>query len=417
LRTLGGALFIRRGEAPGVIVRTVREAGAAGVYSTRSYEPETIRADAGLRSALESEGKVYRDFKDDVLFEKAEILNSSGEPYRVYGPYRRAWLARRDVIAPPLPALRRIASPPIEAGELPGEGESGPPAAHDAGEAAALSALDGFLRRRAGGYRVGRDLLAEPGTSRLSHHLALGSLGVRTLHRAISDAMAPGRELPAGERESLATFLNQIIWREFYKQVLANFPHVDGKSFKAEFDAVPWRTAAGAFDAWREGMTGYPVVDAAMRQLKSEGWMHNRGRMIVASFLTKDLHVDWRMGERHFLDHLADGDLALNNGGWQWSAGTGTDAQPWYRIFNPVLQGRKFDPEGSYVRRYVPELSRVPARYIQSPWEMPGAVAKEAGVRIGRDYPAPAVDHNAERREALGRYRPGKRAVFSYIQQ
>jgi deoxyribodipyrimidine photo-lyase len=207
--------------------------------------------------------------------------------------------------------------------------------------------------------------------------------------------------------EGVSTFLNQIIWREFYKQILANYPHVDGKSFRKELDAIPWKTNVGTFNSWRDGVTGYPIVDAAMRQLRKEGWMHNRGRMIVASFLTKDLHVDWRMGERHFMEWLADGDLALNNGGWQWCAGTGTDAQPWYRIFNPALQGQKFDPDGAYVKKYVPELSGVPARYVHAPSEMPESVARETGVRIGRDYPAPIVDHSEERRKALRRYRPG----------
>jgi deoxyribodipyrimidine photo-lyase len=411
LRKLGGQLFIRRGEAHDVLVNMARETGAAGVYLTRSYEPETIRADARLRAALGSEGKLCRDFKDEVIFERSDILNSSGEPYKVYTAYRRAWLARRDDIAPPLPAIRDINSPPLEPGEIPSAHELGLSAnihVPEGGEAAGLATLNSFLLNRAGAYRRNRDLMGEDGTSRLSHHLALGTLSPRKVYRAIAGRMSGGGDMTVEERESLGTFLNQFVWREFYKQILANFPHVEGKSFRKEFDSVPWKTNVGLFNAWRDGVTGYPVVDAAMRQLKTEGWMHNRGRMITASFLTKDLHVDWRMGERHFMELLVDGDLALNNGGWQWSAGTGTDAQPWYRIFNPVLQGRKFDPEGKYVKKYVPELSGVPARYVHSPWEMPESAAREAGVRIGRDYPAPVVDHADERRLALARYRPGR---------
>lgn len=414
MRKLGGELFVRRGEAPDVLPMLVRETGAAGVYLTRSYEPEASKAEARLRSLLEGEGKLFRDFKDDVIFERTEILNSSGEPFRIYSAYRRAWMARRDDIAPPLPTLRELDSPSIDPGGLPAGEGTGSPASitvPGAGESAALASLDAFLSTRAGAYRERRDFLAGDGTSRLSHHLSVGSLSPRRLYRAISGRI-DGRSDPrggatSGGRGGIDTFLDQVIWREFYKQILANFPRVDGESFRREFDAVSWRTNVGPFDAWRDGVTGYPVVDAAMRQLKSEGWMHNRGRMIVASFLTRDLHVDWRMGERHFMEHLADGDLALNNGGWQWSAGTGTDPQPWHRIFNPVLQGRKFDPDGSYVKKYVPELSRVPARYVHSPWEMPDSAAREAGVKLGRDYPAPVVDHQRERREALLRYGPG----------
>jgi deoxyribodipyrimidine photo-lyase len=411
LKKLGGNLFVRRGEAHEVLIGLARQTGSAGVYVTRSYEPGIVKADARLRAALESEGRIFRDFKDDVIFEKSEILNSSGEPFRVYTAYRRAWLAKRDEIAPPLPALRDIDSPAIDPGEIPAAHELGlksNAATPEGGEAAGLVTLNSFLANRAGAYLRNRDLLAEDGTSRLSHHLALGTLSPRKVYRAISERMAGGADPGVEEKEGLGTFLNQVVWREFYKQILANFPHVEDKSFKKDFDAVPWKTNVGLFNAWRDGVTGYPIVDAGMRQLKAEGWMHNRGRMIVAGFLTKDLHVDWRMGERHFLDLLVDGDLALNNGGWQWSAGTGTDAQPWYRIFNPVLQGRKFDPDGRYVKKYLPGLSEVPDRYLHSPWEMPESIAREAGIRIGRDYPAPVVDHAEERRQALTRYRPGR---------
>lgn len=405
LRALGGELFIRAGDPGGILIRMARETGAAGVYATRSYDPATVGADERIRALLGEEGRIFRTFKDDVLFEKEEILNSSGEPFQVYSAYRRAWLARRDDIAPPLPTIREINTPSLPPGEIPFEGErSGTTII--GGEAAAIADLQSFLEGGLSSYRLRRDLPALEGTSRLSHHLAVGSLSVRRLYRAIASAAFS----PADGARSAEVFLNQVIWREFYKQILANHPRVARNSFRAGFDAVPWRTNVGTFNAWREGMTGYPIVDAAMRQLRREGWMHNRGRMIVASFLTKDLHADWRMGERHFLAWLGDGDVALNNGGWQWSAGTGTDAQPWHRIFNPVLQGRKFDPHGSYVKRYLPELQMVPARFVHSPWEMPEVVAREAGVKIGRDYPAPIVDHARERKEALERYRPGKKS-------
>jgi deoxyribodipyrimidine photo-lyase len=414
LKRIGGVLFIRTGEPAPVLTRLMRESGAAGVYLTGSNEPARIHSDERIRSEMESAGKVWRTFPHDVIFGAGEILTSSGTPFKVFTPYRRAWLARRDDIAPPLPSPLEVHSPRIEPGLIPDladselPGGARPPAGN---EKAGLAALKTFLRDGVAGYRGNRDLPGADGTSRLSHHLAIGSIGVRTVVKAIREVHGgswEGRNAGGRSAEGVESFLSQIIWRDFYKQILSNFPHVDGKSFKMEYDAVPWKTNAGHFNAWRDGLTGYPIVDAAMRQLKAEGWMHNRGRMVVSGFLTKDLHIDWRMGERHFMEWLADGDLALNNGGWQWSAGTGTDAQPWHRIFNPVLQGRKFDPDGEYVRKYVPELSGVPSRFIHAPWEMPESIQREAGVFIGKGYPAPIVDHAEERNQALGKYRPGR---------
>ncbi len=407
MENMGGTLFIRMGEPAAVLVRLCREMDAAGVYLTRSYDPETARSDEKLRATLESEGKMLRHFKDDVIFEKEEILNLSGEPYRVYSPYRRAWLGRRDDIPPPLPTLVELNTPLAGKGEIPQAHELGLSSnilMPEGGEAAGRALLNDFLDNRARSYGKERDMLGRNGTSRISHHLAAGSLSARRVCREVIRRI-DARGDAGGGAGGYNTFLDQIVWREFYKQILANFPHVDGRSFRTELDAVPWKTAAAAYDLWRKGLTGYPIVDAAMRQLNSEGWMHNRGRMITASFLTKDLHIDWRMGERHFMERLVDGDLALNNGGWQWSAGTGTDAQPWHRIFNPVLQGEKFDPDGAYVRKYVPELSGVPDRYIHSPWRMPAAISSKAGVRLGADYPEPIVDHSRERDRALARYR------------
>jgi len=412
LGRIGGVLAVRSGEPAQLLHRMLREHGAAGVYLTASDDPDVARSDERIRAEVESAGKVWREFPQNVIFGAGDILTSSGTPFKVYTPYRRAWLAKRDEIPPPLPSLREINTPRIQPGAIPDARIAGLPRGTpgpDGTEKAGLSVLREFMAGRVKEYRRNRDLPGVGGTSRLSHHLAVGSLGVRTVVKAVRDAgRAPGGD--AGALEGIDTFLSQIIWRDFYKQVLSNFPHVVGGSFKKGFDDIPWRTDAGLFNAWREGLTGYPIVDAAMRQLKSEGWMHNRGRMIVSGFLTKDLHIDWRMGERHFMEWLADGDLALNNGGWQWSAGTGTDAQPWHRIFNPVLQGRRFDPDGAYVKKYLPELSRVPSRYIHAPWEMPEAVRREAGVTFGSDYPSPVVDHAVERKRALGNFRPGFRA-------
>ncbi len=203
------------------------------------------------------------------------------------------------------------------------------------------------------------------------------------------------------------TWLNELIWREFYAAILYHFPYVRQTAFRPELRNIPWRDDLDGFNAWVEGRTGYPVVDAAMRQLNTTGWMHNRARMITASFLTKDLLIDWRQGERYFMQHLLDGDPAANNGGWQWTAGTGTDAAPYFRVFNPVLQGKKFDPQGAYVRHWVPELSRVSDAFIHTPWEMPTSMQAQVGCVIGKNYPTPIVDHAMARQRVLAAYREG----------
>jgi deoxyribodipyrimidine photo-lyase len=246
-----------------------------------------------------------------------------------------------------------------------------------------------------------RDFPGIDGTSRLSPFLALGAISIRRVYWAARE-----RGLNAGrnEREQIDTFISELIWREFYYQILANFPYVVDGAYREEFRDIPWSANEDHFRRWREGTTGYPIVDAAMRQLAAEGWMHNRTRMITASFLTKDLHLNWQWGEQVFAGQLIDADLASNNGGWQWTAGTGTDASPWFRIFNPVTQSRKFDPEGVYIRKYLPELRRVPAAAVHEPWTMTRSQQEAAGCIIGRDYPEPVVDHQRERQVTLAMY-------------
>lgn len=246
-------------------------------------------------------------------------------------------------------------------------------------------------------YSRGRDLPARSGTSRLSPHLHFGTISPRTIRASILEAAATGRTSVAEGRR----FLSELAWREFFHHVLFHFPRVATESFRREMDGIEWREDPASLAAWKEGHTGYPFVDAAMRELSTTHWMHNRARMVAGSFLTKDLHVHWREGEAWFAYQLADADLANNNGGWQWVAGTGTDAAPYFRIFHPVLQGRRFDPQGEYVRRHVPELARVPAAKIHEPWTMTADEQGEAGCVIGRDYPAPIVDHGRERKRAL----------------
>jgi deoxyribodipyrimidine photo-lyase len=286
-------------------------------------------------------------------------------------------------------------------GTLPCAGELGfsPPEADPRflpapGETAARARLARWTADGLSRYAEHRDLLAADATSRLGQDLHFGLLSpVEMLERC----RVPG--------EGPRAFVRQLCWRDFYGHVLWHWPHAASGPLHDRFEAVPWRDDPDALAAWREGRTGYPVVDAAMRQLRTTGWMPNRARMIAASFLAKDLLIDWRLGEAHFMHHLVDGDLASNNGGWQWAASTGTDAQPFFRIFNPVRQGERFDTGGEYVRRWVPELARVPDRFIHAPWTMPNAVQGEAGCRVGADYPAPIVDHSLARERAIGAFR------------
>jgi deoxyribodipyrimidine photo-lyase len=406
LRTVGGDLIVRDGEPEHVLHALLRETGAAGVYATKRYHPEERSLDRRIQSSVEAGGKIWKEFKDQVLFEEREILTKSqASPFTVFTAYKNAWRNRQEEIAPPLPPPRSLRTPPIDAGALPEAPPasvpgypSRPPAG---GEREGRAALRAFLKSAVATYHTDRDVPGMAGTSRLSHHLATGSLGIRTVYHALKERAASERGLA---RLGTDTFLNELVWREFYYQILANYPHAASGSFKRAFDRLEWSDNRAHLEAWQSGATGYPIVDAAMRQLNAEGWMHNRCRMITANFLAKDLHISWQSGEAYFMRRLADGDVALNNGGWQWSAGTGNDAQPWFRIFNPVLQSKKFDPAGIYLRRYIPELARVPDAYLHEPWRMPVSVQNLAGCRIGRDYPSPVVDHGTERARALVLY-------------
>jgi len=396
LRDGGSALFMLGEDPLREIPRAASSLRAEALYVTRSVDPRVRRRDGRLGRALAAIGCPMHEIDDTVIFGRDAFRTTSGTPYTVYTPYRNAWLSRMQEAVPPLPAV----IPPLSfMPSLPPCGMlDGYPPPGSGGEPAALRALTAFVKEGLHAYHTRRDSPATAGTSGLSPYLACGAVSVRTVLSAVRDAR---NESPAGTRSGAGTFTGELIWREFFHQIMEHFPRVSGEPFREEFSAFRWHRAGKKFASWCRGNTGYPIVDAGMRQLIAEGWMHNRVRMIVASFLVKDLHVDWRLGEEHFFRLLADADTASNNGNWQWVAGTGTDAAPYFRIFNPVLQGRKFDPAGAYVRRYVPGLARVPDAFIHAPWEMSAAGQKACSFRPGTDYPLPIVNHAEERAVAL----------------
>jgi deoxyribodipyrimidine photo-lyase len=404
LERRGHRLVVRHGDPRREVPRAAREARAALVSWNRDTSPYAMRRDAAVERALARDGVKLRAAKDRVVFESSEVRTQAGGAYRVFSPFRKAWLARLAEAAPSQTGPLRLPAPleTLAPGALPDLAKLGvgdeDVELPTPGEAAARRRLDAFAGAALGAYARQRDLPGVDGTSRLSPHLRFGTLSPRV-------CVAMAREVMAREprqRAGAAKWLDELIWREFYAAILEEHPHVLEKSFRPEFEGVRWNDDPAAYAAWCEGRTGYPIVDAGMRQLAATGWMHNRARMIVASFLTKDLLLDWRLGERWFLNKLVDGDPASNNGGWQWSASTGTDAQPYFRIFSPVSQGKRFDADGGYVRRFVPELRDVPDDSLHEPWRTP---------MLCPDYPAPIVDHAERRRTAVARFEEARRAA------
>ena len=405
LRKRGSGLMVRHAVAREEIPRLARELAVDAVFANHDYEPQALHRDADVKMQLQRAGVAFQTAKDQVIFECDEVLTQMGRPFTVFTPYKNAWLRKLDdFFLKPYPVERyqtRLAKPP-KAAAVPRLQEMGfePTNIGDllpAGMSGAQKLFADF-RNHIVDYKEARDFPAVKGVSYLSVHQRFGTVSIRELARAALAEQNPGAD----------TWLAELIWRDFYFQILSNFPHVVDRAFRPEYDALAWENDAAWFAAWCQGRTGYPIVDAAMRQINQTGYMHNRLRMIVASFLAKDLLIDWRWGEKYFADHLNDFDLAANNGGWQWAASTGCDAQPYFRIFNPVTQSEKFDPQGKFIRRHVPELGRVPDRYIHAPWNLPGLDQQAAGVVIGRDYPSPIVDHAVQREKALAMYKAVK---------
>ena len=406
LKTRGASLVLRQGDAARELVKLARETQADAIYFHADYTPYARQRDARVMAELNRAGIRFTTFNDLYLADPNEVLKEDGTPYTVYTPYRKRF--EKLVSIPPRYETKRNLNTPRDIQSLNIQTLMPPRAPNFArgGEDVANELAHEFVTRKNGleQYANARDDMAADATSHLSPHLHFGTVSVRELVRMARTAQTPHSLLGKGEGNA-TVWINELVWREFLNQVLFHFPYAARQSFRPEYADLNWQDNAKFFDAWREGKTGYPIVDAGMRQLKQMGWMHNRARMITASFLTKDLLLNWQWGEKFFLQTLIDGDMASNNGGWQWAAGTGTDAQPYFRIFNPMLQSARFDSAGTYIRRWVPELERVPTQYIHAPWEMPDETARAIGFCLGKDYPCPMVEHAVQRDRALASYR------------
>jgi deoxyribodipyrimidine photo-lyase len=380
IETAGGKLIFRHGPVLQEMDSLLRETGAQALFYNRDYEPYARERDTAVEKLARSLGVEIHSSKDNVIHEAHEILKPDGQPYRVFTPYSRVWRAQpKPELVPPVKSFgsgrfKHPRSLPLpSASKL---GFTSPIGLPPAGETAARDQLHAFVKSDLSDYGRGRDFPFPGTTSRLSPHLRLGTISPRTVFLS-AEKFAQSHPQAA---PSTATYIGELIWRDFYKQILWHYPHVAHGCFRPPYDALKWENDPKLFAAWCEGRTGYPLVDAGMRQLNTIGWMHNRVRMITATFLTKDLLVSWQWGERYFMQKLLDADLAANNGGWQWCAGTGTDAQPWFRIFNPSAQAAKFDPETRYIRRYIPEVET-------------------------RQYPEPIVNHAQQRLKTLALFR------------
>jgi deoxyribodipyrimidine photo-lyase len=421
LRQLGGTpgagLIVRQGQASEEVVTLAKALNVQAVFAAHDYEPQALARDARVLGALAEVGIAMHTCKDHVVFETREILTKTGAPYGVFTPYKNTWLATvtphhlrshnsapfASALAPrpvdmqqAVPSLKTIGFRETNLSEL----------KIPTGTRGARKLFEDFFERM-DNYHEARDFPAVKGPSYLSVHLRFGTVSIRQLA-----ATALQRQIQGSH--GAAVWLGELIWRDFYFQILSNFPHVAQGAYKREYDAIQWEQGPHAevlFKAWCEGRTGYPLVDAAMAQINQTGYMHNRLRMVVGSFLVKDLGINWRWGEKYFAQHLNDFDLAANNGGWQWISSSGCDAQPYFRIFNPVSQSEKFDSEGKFIRRYLPQLAKLSNEAIHAPWAAKPLDLQVAGVTLGQNYPMPIVAHDVARALTLQRYAAIKKPV------
>ena len=428
----GTGLIVQHAVASDALPRLCQQLKVDALFANHDYEPQALARDAKVQALLEAQGTAFHTFKDHVIFERAEVLTLASKPYSVFTPYKNAWLKKVDAyyLKPYV-----IDSHAVALAVLPAGYRQGVPSLHAIGfEQTNLKTLkiptgatggaqlfDEFLSRM-DDYGETRNFPAVKGPSYLGVHLRFGTVSIRQLASAGLEQQLKGSTgeqgggsngEQRGGSDGAAVWLSELIWRDFYAQVLANFPHAANDAFKAEYDKIQWEQgddAKALFAAWCEGRTGYPLVDAAMAQINQTGYMHNRLRMVVASFLTKDLGLDWRWGERYFAQQLNDFDLASNNGGWQWAASSGCDAQPYFRIFNPTSQSEKFDAGGKFIRRYLPQLAKLSDKAIHAPWLAAPLELMAAGVELGKTYPYPVVKHDEARAKTLERYAVVKKA-------
>ncbi len=408
--TPDAGLIVLHGKASEAVTALSQSLSVEAVFANHDDEPQSLARDGDVQLRLGAIGAAFHTFKDHVIFERSEVLTLAGKPYSVFTPYKNAWLKKIDAFylsaypvekyaaaLAPIPAAYRLPIPSLKA--LGFETTNLLALKIPTGSKGGAALFDDFLPRMEG-YRDTRDFPAVKGPSYLGVHLRFGTVSIRKLAAAALQQQMAGSD-------GAATWLSELIWRDFYAQILSNFPHAATSAFKPEYDAIAWEQGEHAdelFRAWCEGRTGYPLVDAAMAQINQTGYMHNRLRMVTASFLVKDLGIDWRWGERYFAEKLNDFDLSSNNGGWQWAASSGCDSQPYFRIFNPVSQSEKFDPEGKFIRRYLPLLEKLPTRDLHCPWLAKPVDLAAADARLGENYPRPVVQHDEARALTLKRY-------------
>lgn len=397
LRKLGSRLIVRQGPTHEAFLALKDMFPEVTVSAHEDFSPFARQRDERIKSMLP-----FQDSPGVTIRHPDTVLKGDGTPYVVFTPFKNNWYAE------PMPSPADILSAPSKLPPLPEGIESTPlpdsPQAKGfpATESEAQTRLEEFTVQALSDYKSQRDRMDLDGTSRLSPYLKFGLLSVREAFTRAQIAYLQSKN--SNERSEIRTWMDELVWREFYSAILYHFPKVMQGPFREDYQNIPWRDSPEDLHAWQEGLTGYPIVDACMRQLKETGWMHNRGRMIAASFLTKDLLINWQAGEDWFMNTLVDGDPAANNGGWQWSAGTGTDAAPYFRIFNPILQGKKFDPDGAYIARWVPELSGLPLEFRHEPWRLSEADAQEYDFKLGKTYPQRIVDHDFARQRTLDAY-------------
>lgn len=409
LQAKGSRLIVRQGAPETVLPAVVADTGATAVFAQPDYSRYARQRDARLAKEVP-----LTFVGSPAIRPPGDVLKKDGLPYTVFTPFSRVWKAlplphRRDLL--PVPSLLTTPTD-IVSETLPAEPTLPPAVPFVAGEAEGQRRLQQFaVPEKIGRYAQQRDMVAVDGTSQLSPYLRFGMASARETAVCTLEILAQHQNQTI--RQGAESWLNELIWRDFYIHILDHFPHVSRGNFRPQWDGIQWRNNPDEFLAWCQGKTGYPIVDAAMRQLNTTGWMHNRARMIVASFLVKDLLIDWRWGEKYFMQQLVDGDPAANNGGWQWAAGTGTDAAPYFRIFNPVSQSKKFDPQGTYIRRWVPELTKVEGKQIYEPWTLPPLIQHAVACQLGKDYPYPIVEHKMARLRTLDAYKLAKERALA----